>query len=42
MIEGDDAGFMNKVALLNPPPKKPKKKKPVDADEKDAAGAEQG
>ena len=28
MVEGDDAGFMNKVALLNPPPKKPKPAKP--------------
>lgn len=24
LIEGDDPGFMTKVALLNPPPKKPK------------------
>lgn len=40
MVEGDDAGFMNQVALLNPPPKKPKKKKP--SEDEQAAEAEQG
>lgn len=40
LIEGDDVGYMTKVAVLNPPPKKekPPKKKKEDGEAKGEAG----